>query len=99
MPPGAAKLPIGGELEPDLLLLCDHPFDLAVFNRAQRLSSDLIALALEARLFQRWRPQQTPHMIGAEWRRGARHGFPPGCQTSAFPLFLVLGKALAASGT
>ena len=36
MPPGTSKLAVGGKLEPDLLLLCDCPLDLAVFNRAKR---------------------------------------------------------------
>jgi hypothetical protein len=46
MPPRAAKLAVGGELEPDVLLLADRPLDLAVFHRAQRLGGDLVALAL-----------------------------------------------------
>jgi len=36
VPPRAAKLAVGGELEPDLLLLLDRLLDLAVFDRAQR---------------------------------------------------------------
>ena len=37
MPPRAAKLAVGGELEPDLLLLFDRLLDLAVFDRTQRV--------------------------------------------------------------
>jgi hypothetical protein len=46
MPPGAAKLAVGGKLQPNLLLLLDRPFDLAVFHRTQRFGGDLVALAL-----------------------------------------------------
>ena len=85
----AAKLAVGGEFQPDLLLLLDRPFDLAVFDRAQCFGSDLVALAFGARLFQRRRPQQASDMVGAERRRGALHRFPPGgCR---FPVLLILG--------
>ena len=33
VPPGAAELAIGDRLQPDLLLLLDHPLDLAVLDR------------------------------------------------------------------
>ena len=92
MPPGATKFAIGGEFQPDLLLLFDRPFDLAVFDRAQRFGGDLVALALEARLFQRRRPQQASDMIGAERRRGAQHRFPPGGRR--FPVVIDLGVKL-----
>jgi hypothetical protein len=46
MPPGAAKLAVGGEFQFDLLLLFDRPFDLAIFDGAQRFGGDLVALAL-----------------------------------------------------
>ena len=35
VPPGAAKLAVGGELEPDLLLLLDDLLDLAVLDRLE----------------------------------------------------------------
>jgi hypothetical protein len=75
--PRTAKLAVRGELQPDLLLLLDRPFDLAIFDRAQRVGRDLVALALGARLFQCRGPQQAADMVGAEWRRGALHPFPP----------------------
>src|SRR6185437_7974980 len=53
LPPGAAKLAVGGELEPDLLLLPDRLRDLAVFDRAQRAVGDLAALPLGSRLLER----------------------------------------------
>jgi hypothetical protein len=81
VPPGAAKLAVGGDFQPDFLLLSDRPFDLAVFDRPQRFRANLVALPLGARLFQRRRPQQASDVIGAEWRRGALHRFPPdGCR-------------------
>jgi len=91
MPPGTAKLAVGGRLEPDLLLLCDCPLDLAVFNRAKRLGGDLVARPLEARLFQRRRPQQAPDMISAEWWRGARQGVSSGVSSVRFPVVLDHG--------
>src|ERR1700751_4142810 len=73
MPPPAAKLAIGGELEPDLLLLLDRFFDLAIFDRAQRPGGDLVTRALLARHFDRRRPQQAADMVGAKRRSGALH--------------------------
>ena len=73
MPPGAAKLAIGGELEPDLLLLFNRVFDLAIFDRAQRLGGDFVARALLARRLERGRAQQAADVIGAKWRAGALH--------------------------
>src|SRR5689334_7427421 len=73
MPPGAAKLAVGGKLEPGLFLLGDRLFDLAIFDRAQRRGGDLVARALLARRFDRCRSQQAAEMVGAKWRGGALH--------------------------
>src|SRR5262249_58896947 len=71
MPPRAAKLAVGGELEPDPLLLVDRCFDLAILDRAQRLGGDCVARALLARRLERRRAQQAADMIGAKRRTGA----------------------------
>ena len=57
MPPGTAKLTIGGELQSDLLLLLDHALDLAILDRFEIGRANLALLALRARLFERRRPQ------------------------------------------
>jgi len=54
-----------------LFLFGDHFFDLAIFDRAERVSGDLITRALLARRFDRRRPQQAADMIGAKRRTGA----------------------------
>ena len=41
LPPGAAELAVGRELEPDLLLLLDDLLDLAVFDLAKLRVGDL----------------------------------------------------------
>src|SRR5205823_5334863 len=74
MPPGAAELAVGGELEADLLLLPDDLLDLAVFDLGKLRVGDLLLGVLRARLLQRRGTQQTADVIGAEWRRGALHG-------------------------
>ena len=81
--PGAAELAVGGKLQPDLLLLPDRLFDLAVFDRAQRVRGDLIARALGPRLFDRGGPQQAADMVGAKRRRSSLH-----------PVFLLPGALL-----
>ena len=63
--PGAAKFTVGRELQPDLFLFFDRPFDLAVFNRTQRIGRDLVSRSLPPGLFQRRRPQQAADLI---WR-------------------------------
>ena len=70
MPPRPAKFAVGGELEPDPLLFLDRVFDLAIFDRTQRLGGDLVALALGARLLDCSRPQQAADVIGAKRRGG-----------------------------
>ncbi len=71
MPPGAAELAVGGELEADLFLLLDDLLDRAVFDRLQRGIVDLALGVLLARLLQRRRAQQAADVIGAERRLGA----------------------------
>ena len=39
MPPGAAELAVGGELQPDLFLLLDDLLDLAVLDRFEAAAS------------------------------------------------------------
>jgi hypothetical protein len=73
MPPGPAKLAVGGELEPDLLLPGDCFFDLAIFDRTPRRGGDLVARMLLARRFDRRRPQQAADMVGAKRRSSALH--------------------------
>src|SRR5262245_12650534 len=74
VPPGAAELAVGGELEPDLLLLPDHLLDLAVLDLLQLRGADLALLALAPRGLERRRAQQAAHVIGPERRLGSLHG-------------------------
>ena len=92
--PGAAKFAVGRELQPDLFLFFDRPFDLAVFDRTQRIGRELVSRPLPPRLFQRRRPQQAADLIGAERGRGSLHVFPPVGRTP--PLFLVMVVELSA---
>src|SRR5262245_27825118 len=73
VPPRAAELAVGGELEADLFLLSDHVADLAIFHRLERLGGDLALLLLGARLVNRGRTQETAYMIGTERRLGSFH--------------------------
>jgi hypothetical protein len=73
LPPRAARLAVGGGLEPNLLLLSDRLLDLAVLDRAQRAGGELAALVLRPRLLERRRPQQAADVVGAEWRRLPLH--------------------------
>src|SRR3984893_1905448 len=73
MPPGAAELAVGDGLQPHLLLLLDHAFDLAVLDRLEFRHGDLALRALLARRLQRRRPQEAAHVIGAEWGFGSLH--------------------------
>src|SRR6185503_19427585 len=59
VPPGAAELAIGGELQAHLLLLGDDLLDLRVLDRLELGRSDLALLALGAGFLQRRRAQQT----------------------------------------
>ncbi len=71
MPPGAAELAVGGELQSDLFLLLDDPFDLAVLDRFESRGVDVAFGALGTRLLQRRGAQQTADVVGAEGRRCA----------------------------
>ena len=73
VPPGAAELAVGRHLEPDLLLFFDDPLDLAIFDRAQGIGGDLVALATRAGVLHRRRTQQAADVVGAERRRGSLH--------------------------
>src|SRR4029079_8116467 len=79
VPPLATELAIGGDLEPDLLLLLDDLLDLAILDRLELAGTDLALLALGARLSQRRGAQDAADHVGAIGRLGpARHGrFPP----------------------
>src|ERR1043166_8655634 len=79
MPPGAAELAVGRELEAHLLLLSDDLLDFTVFDLGKLRIGDLLLGMLRARLLQRARAQQAADVIGAEWRRGALHAWPSTC--------------------
>ena len=75
MPPGAAKLAVGRELEADRFLLADDLLDLAVFHRAELGGADRARRRLLARLLERRRAEQRSDVVGAERRLGAgSHG-------------------------
>ena len=71
MPPRAAKLAVGRELESDRLLSLDGALNLAVLDRLERRGVDLALGEFDARLLQRGRAQQAADMVGAERWRGA----------------------------
>ena len=73
MPPGAAELAVGRELEAELLLLLDDLFDLAVLDGLELGRRDRALFALGARLLQRGGTQEAADMIGAERRFGSLH--------------------------
>ncbi len=75
LPPGAAELAVGRELEPDLLRLADRLLDLAILDLLQLRGGDLAALMPGAGLLEHHRAQQRADVIGAEWRLGALHRF------------------------
>src|SRR5262245_62865576 len=66
VPPGAAILAVGRELQPDLLLLLDDGLDLAILDRLELGGSDLALLALGARALGRSRAQDRGDVIGAD---------------------------------
>src|SRR5215475_789661 len=79
MPPGAAILAIGRELQPDLLLLLDDAFDLAILDRLELGGRDLALSSLGARALDRGRAQDGADMIGTEGGLGSRtHSNAPG---------------------
>src|SRR5258708_36089836 len=73
MPPGAAVLAVGRELEPDLLLLADDLLYLAIFDLLELGGRDRAALALGARVLDGGRAQDAADMVGAERRLGSGH--------------------------
>src|SRR6185369_4361818 len=68
MPPGAAELAIGRELQSDFFLLPDDLFDLAVFDSVERSGIDFVPRTLGAGFLERCGSQQAADMVGAEWR-------------------------------
>src|SRR3954470_13298256 len=73
LPPGAPELAVGRELEPDVLLLLDDLFDLAVLDLLELFGRALALLALRPRLLERRGAQQAADVIGAKWRFGSLH--------------------------
>ncbi len=73
MPPGAAVLAVGRQLQTDLLLLGDDLLDLGVFDRLELRRGDLAFLALGARVLQRRGTQDAAHVVGAKRRLGTCH--------------------------
>ena len=73
LPPGAAKLAVGRELQADLFLLLDDLFNFLILDRFQRGGIDLALLAFDARFFQRCGTQDRADMIGAEGCGGVVH--------------------------
>ncbi len=73
LPPGAAEFTVGGELQPDLLLLADGLVDLAVLDFGQLRVGDPALGVLGARFLERRGAQQTADMVGAKRRRVALH--------------------------
>ena len=57
VPPGAAELAVGGELQPDLLLLLDDLDDLSVLDLLLLRGRDLALFAFGARFLDRRRAQ------------------------------------------
>ena len=71
MPPGAAELAVGGQLQTDFFLLLDDLDDFAVFDFLQRPGVDRAGREFCPRLLENRGAQQTADMIGAKWRRRA----------------------------
>src|SRR5580692_2477508 len=69
---GAPELPVGEDVEPGLLLHLDRGRDGLVLGFPKFLSTDLPGLGTPARIEQRRRPQQAPHLVAAELE-GNRH--------------------------
>src|SRR5712691_2608370 len=77
VPPGAAKLAVGRELQPHLLLLPDDLLDLPVLDLLERGGADRPLLVLGARLLERRRAQEAADVIGPERRPGSFHRWAP----------------------
>jgi hypothetical protein len=69
----AAKLAVGYGLEADILLAAHDIANGIVFDRTQSGAVDFPILEILPRPKQLRRPQQTAHMVGAEWRCKCRH--------------------------
>ena len=77
VPPRAAELAIGRELQSAFLLLGDYLPDLRILNRLEMIGADFTVLAFRACVLDRRRTQEAADMVGAEWRLGALHGVHP----------------------
>src|SRR4029077_8316996 len=77
VPPGAAELAVGDGLQADLLLLLDHPLDLAIFHRLEVGGADLTLGALFPCLLQRCGTQEATDVVGTERGLGSFHGATP----------------------
>jgi hypothetical protein len=73
VPPGAAELAVGRELEAELLLLLDDLLDLAVLDGLELGRRDRTLFALGARLLERGGAQEAANMIGTKRRFGSLH--------------------------
>jgi hypothetical protein len=66
VPPGAAKLAVGGELQPDRRLFGDQLADLLILDGLELRRGDCSVGVFGARLFQGRRTQQAADHVGAE---------------------------------
>ena len=73
VPPGAAILAVGRELEADLLLLAHDLLDLAVLDRLELARAELALLMPGAGGLDRLRAQDRADMVGAERWLGSLH--------------------------
>src|SRR5262249_32057285 len=71
VPPRAAELAVGCELEADLLLLAHDLLDLAVLDLLELRIGDRALLVLGACVLERSGAQEAADMVGAERRLGA----------------------------
>src|SRR5262249_47178805 len=85
VPPRAAVLAIGRELETDVLLLLDDLVDLAVLDRLEVSFAELARLVLGTRVLDRGRAQDAADMVGTVRRLGSGgHRASPVAQPLAF---------------
>ena len=73
VPPRAAKLAVGRDLQADVFLLLDDGLDFAVLDLLERRRADLALFPLGPRFFQRGGAQQAADNVGAERRLGPFH--------------------------
>src|ERR1044072_1802065 len=81
VPPRAAEIAVGRELQAAVLLVGDDLPDLGIFDRLQLFGRDRVHVALRARVLDRGGAQETADVIGAEQRGGALHVNPTPLQT------------------